>query len=121
MRTLLTHDPYFHRDPTKAWHTFVCGQWPCKWIACPDADQPPFVTAYRKRFTLEQAATVRAHVSADERYELFLDGQRIGRGSERGDKDHWFYETYDLTPVSYTHLRAHETPEHLVCRLLLEK
>src|SRR5678816_1060989 len=24
-------------------------------------------------------------------------------------------------PVSYTHLRAHETPEHLVCRLLLEK
>eukprot|EP00658_Telonema_sp_P-2_P052792 TRINITY_DN41075_c0_g1_i1.p1 TRINITY_DN41075_c0_g1~~TRINITY_DN41075_c0_g1_i1.p1 ORF type:complete len:111 (-),score=18.62 TRINITY_DN41075_c0_g1_i1:124-456(-) len=26
-----------------------------------------------------------------------------------------------LQPVSYTHLRAHETPEHLVCRLLLEK
>ena len=26
-----------------------------------------------------------------------------------------------LASVSYTHLRAHETPEHLVCRLLLEK
>eukprot|EP00658_Telonema_sp_P-2_P017650 TRINITY_DN16881_c0_g1_i3.p1 TRINITY_DN16881_c0_g1~~TRINITY_DN16881_c0_g1_i3.p1 ORF type:complete len:303 (-),score=43.30 TRINITY_DN16881_c0_g1_i3:18-926(-) len=26
-----------------------------------------------------------------------------------------------LFTVSYTHLRAHETPEHLVCRLLLEK
>src|SRR5678816_3878235 len=25
-----------------------------------------------------------------------------------------------LLTVSYTHLRAHETPEHLVCRLLLE-
>src|SRR5678815_5172767 len=25
----------------------------------------------------------------------------------------------DEIPVSYTHLRAHETPEHLVCRLLL--
>src|SRR5678816_1325164 len=25
-----------------------------------------------------------------------------------------------LPSVSYTHLRAHETPEHLVCRLLLE-
>src|SRR5678815_5440007 len=24
----------------------------------------------------------------------------------------------DIAPVSYTHLRAHETPEHLVCRLL---
>ena len=27
----------------------------------------------------------------------------------------------ETAPVSYTHLRAHETPEHLVCRLLLEK
>eukprot|EP00831_Metopus_contortus_P014329 TRINITY_DN15930_c0_g1_i1.p2 TRINITY_DN15930_c0_g1~~TRINITY_DN15930_c0_g1_i1.p2 ORF type:complete len:124 (-),score=34.13 TRINITY_DN15930_c0_g1_i1:83-454(-) len=27
----------------------------------------------------------------------------------------------DLIPVSYTHLRAHETSLHLVCRLLLEK
>eukprot|EP00658_Telonema_sp_P-2_P073696 TRINITY_DN62809_c0_g1_i1.p1 TRINITY_DN62809_c0_g1~~TRINITY_DN62809_c0_g1_i1.p1 ORF type:complete len:130 (-),score=49.62 TRINITY_DN62809_c0_g1_i1:117-506(-) len=27
----------------------------------------------------------------------------------------------NLRAVSYTHLRAHETPEHLVCRLLLEK
>ena len=26
-----------------------------------------------------------------------------------------------MNPVSYTHLRAHETPEQLVCRLLLEK
>src|SRR5678815_3586027 len=25
-----------------------------------------------------------------------------------------------IISVSYTHLRAHETPEHLVCRLLLE-
>src|SRR5678816_1720465 len=27
----------------------------------------------------------------------------------------------DTQTVTYTHLRAHETPEHLVCRLLLEK
>src|SRR5674536_124817 len=25
--------------------------------------------------------------------------------------------TTEVRPVSYTHLRAHETPEHLVCRL----
>src|SRR5678816_1755416 len=30
-------------------------------------------------------------------------------------------EKLQQEPVSYTHLRAHETPEHLVCRLLLEK
>src|SRR5665254_4215 len=28
--------------------------------------------------------------------------------------------TFSIYSVSYTHLRAHETPEHLVCRLLLE-
>ena len=31
-----------------------------------------------------------------------------------------FFGTF-LTPVSYTHLRAHETGRNLVCRLLLEK
>eukprot|EP00658_Telonema_sp_P-2_P007864 TRINITY_DN12930_c0_g1_i2.p1 TRINITY_DN12930_c0_g1~~TRINITY_DN12930_c0_g1_i2.p1 ORF type:complete len:500 (-),score=97.15 TRINITY_DN12930_c0_g1_i2:11-1510(-) len=35
------------------------------------------------------------------------------------DEVEWFEE--DVHAVSYTHLRAHETPEHLVCRLLLEK
>ena len=28
---------------------------------------------------------------------------------------------FKSTPVSYTHLRAHETRHDLVCRLLLEK
>src|SRR5678810_754859 len=28
---------------------------------------------------------------------------------------------FTMTPVSYTHLRAHETGRNLVCRLLLEK
>ena len=29
--------------------------------------------------------------------------------------------THNMQPVSYTHLRAHETRGNLVCRLLLEK
>eukprot|EP00658_Telonema_sp_P-2_P010372 TRINITY_DN13914_c0_g2_i4.p1 TRINITY_DN13914_c0_g2~~TRINITY_DN13914_c0_g2_i4.p1 ORF type:complete len:402 (+),score=54.14 TRINITY_DN13914_c0_g2_i4:793-1998(+) len=33
----------------------------------------------------------------------------------------YLYRWYTSRTVSYTHLRAHETPEHLVCRLLLEK
>ena len=31
------------------------------------------------------------------------------------------YPPKDKKPVSYTHLRAHETDSYLVCRLLLEK
>jgi len=96
MRTIITHDPYLHLKEDKAWSSFNAGRWPCHWIGCPEAGDPPFATAYRKRFLLDKAAAIRVHVSADERYELFLDGERIGRGSERGDKDNWFYETYDL-------------------------
>lgn len=57
------------------------------------------MTAYRCRFALDAPLTLRLHVTADERYELFLDGMRIGRGSERGDAGNWFFETYDL-PLS---------------------
>src|SRR5678816_440930 len=41
-------------------------------------------------------------------------GECINRGT-------FAFITNAVYPVSYTHLRAHETPEHLVCRLLLEK
>jgi hypothetical protein len=43
------------------------------------------------------------HVTADERYELYLDNVYIGRGSERGDERHWFYETYDLPLAAGAH------------------
>ena len=35
--------------------------------------------------------------------------------------DFHFSTSYTTRPVSYTHLRAHETFHDLVCRLLLEK
>src|SRR5674536_276687 len=45
-----------------------------------------------------------------------------GTGGRAGDKTNGVPVNLaiGLTSVSYTHLRAHETPEHLVCRLLLE-
>src|SRR5674536_390815 len=43
-------------------------------------------------------------------------------GQKRGVSQVYFTPTScHVMAVSYTHLRAHETPEHLVCRLLLEK
>ena len=44
--------------------------------------------------------------------EIFEGGQ---------DNPLWRASVTTDSTVSYTHLRAHETPEHLVCRLLLEK
>lgn len=97
MRVTITDDPYKYLDEGKDW--INRGKWPCKWVSCKDTGEAPFVATYRKRFSLDTDATIRAHVSADERYELFLDGERIGRGSERGDRNNWYYETYDI-PMS---------------------
>jgi alpha-L-rhamnosidase len=94
-RVFLTEDPYAATAETQAWNRR--GIWPCKWIACAGSQQTPFVCAFRLPFRLETAATIRIHVTADERYELFVDGERVARGSERGDRDHWYFETYDLT------------------------
>lgn len=61
------------------------GRWPCNWISGAAFQQAPAVTAYRLRFYMKEADIVRVHVSADERYELYIDGIMSGRGSERGD------------------------------------
>ena len=70
---------------------------------------------------IEKADTVDAHRTvpptgeAVRRLQVVLTPYRDAAG-----RDHEARVVH-LTPVSYTHLRAHETPEHLVCRLLLEK
>ncbi|KQI09585.1 hypothetical protein K777_09835, partial [Campylobacter coli CVM 41970] len=45
----------------------------------------------------------------------------VRQGFSQGSNVNPVTEMVGLIAVSYTHLRAHETPEHLVCRLLLEK
>jgi len=94
MRVLIDKDPFSHRTADVSISDRFC--WPCSWIECGPAGEPPFVTAFRRCFTLDAARKVRIHVSADERYELFLDGERVGRGSERGDVNNWFFETYEF-------------------------
>lgn len=74
------------------------------WISPHRLESPPEVTAYRLRFDLPQATVIRAHVSADERYLLFIDGKRVGRGPERGSDRIWFYETYDLDLTAGPHI-----------------
>src|SRR5664280_3112779 len=61
-----------------------------------------------QRDDLQCVAAVRANAPASR---LIIDANEA-----------WSQRDYeDLTPVSYTHLRAHETVLDLVCRLLLEK
>jgi hypothetical protein len=87
------------------------GRFPADWITHPEADTratddlgEAIVMAFRLPFVVDASKTIRIHVSADERYELSLDGNRLGRGPERGDRVNWFLETYDLDLPAGEHL-----------------
>src|SRR5678815_667474 len=59
-----------------------------------------------------------AIISTCNRTEVYCDTAEP-RQALRWLADYHQLKAQHLDPVSYTHLRAHETPEHLVCRLLL--
>src|SRR5678815_4274657 len=52
---------------------------------------------------------------------LSLTPRAINVSATPGEIELRLSEGVVVEQISYTHLRAHETPEHLVCRLLLEK
>jgi alpha-L-rhamnosidase len=70
--------------------------WPISWITLPNAGEPPYVLGFRLIVDQPHDTTLRCHVTADERYELFLNGELIARGSERGSAEAWYYETLDI-------------------------
>lgn len=70
--------------------------WSARWIRPPATLLRPFVAAFRLRLLLAEDTVARIVVSADERYDLFIDGVRVGRGPERSDPLHWAYEAYEL-------------------------
>lgn len=75
--------------------------WSAQWISHPTAPLREPITLHFKK-TLE-IGTVPAHylveVSADNRFVLYLNGERVGDGPARGDITHWRYETFDLGPM----------------------
>lgn len=75
--------------------------WPSQWITCPGAEpRGPGVYHFRKRVFLQaKPGHYVVHVSADNRFILFVNGVRVGDGPSRGDLDHWRYETFDLAPL----------------------
>ena len=69
--------------------------WRARWIrAAGDEGAKPGVWAFRRLFRLDKAAEIVLQVTADQRYDLWVDGVWAGFGSERGLHNSWFYETY---------------------------
>ena len=67
----------------------------------PEAATPSHyqVRLFRRPFRVGDAKSSRltVSVSADSRYLFFCNGRLVGRGPAKGDVNHHFYETYELT------------------------
>jgi len=96
-RIILTNDPFVeHRRNDEFWEA--------SWISRPDSQQVhALVTLYRLRLHLPQPRTLRLHLSGDEWFEFFCDGQLVLRGPAIGSPRRWFYETLSLDLSARTH------------------
>jgi alpha-L-rhamnosidase len=74
--------------------------WKASWITHPTAPlREPVVLHFRRSLELgSKPARYVVHVSADNRFILYVNGHRVGDGPARGDLPHWRYETFDLAP-----------------------
>ncbi len=74
--------------------------WPASWVAHPTASLYDYgVFHFKRDFQLAaRPARFIVHVSADNRYQLFVNGQRIMEGPSTDDLEHWRFETVDLAP-----------------------
>ena len=75
--------------------------WSAQWISHPTAPlKDPITLHFKKQLALAVApGQFVVHVSADNRFVLYVNGQRVGDGPARGDLAHWRYETFDLAPL----------------------
>lgn len=56
------------------------------------------VIQFARRFSAaDLKLPFRIHVTADQRYKLYLDGEFVGLGPQRGDLDRWYFDSYDLS------------------------
>ncbi|GAC1310014.1 MAG: hypothetical protein NVSMB24_26510 [Mucilaginibacter sp.] len=74
--------------------------WNTHWIAAAnDAGTGYGVYYFRKSIDLvAKPASFIIHVSADNRYKLYVNGTLVSLGPARGDTYYWNYETVDLAP-----------------------
>lgn len=74
--------------------------WSAKWITVPGAPPKDYgVYHFRKIIELDaKPASFIVHISADNRYKFFVNGEWVCWGPARGDIYHWNFETIDLAP-----------------------
>ena len=75
-------------------------QWKADWITVPQTNPTGYgVYYFRKEIELASVPKMYSvHVSADNRYKLFVNEKLVSLGPARGDLQHWNFETVNLAP-----------------------
>jgi hypothetical protein len=78
----------------------ISDHWNAQWISHPSASLLDYgVFHFRKQLELNaQPGEFIIHISDDNRYRLFVNGNPVCFGPARGDLSHWFYESIDISP-----------------------
>ena len=99
--SLIAAEGYAQTTPGSASLDSPHRDWHASWVTHPTAPlREPMVLRFRRALTLEAIpASYRVRVSADNRFVLYVNGQRVGDGPARGDLAHWRYELFDLAPL----------------------
>lgn len=100
-RVILNRDPYADRFASQ--NQWTRGHWPAHWIIPATPALSPQAHEFRLRFDVTHPTTTRIHVCADERFELFLDGLRVGRGPDHGDANNTFFISYEIDLAAGKH------------------
>lgn len=67
------------------------------WVWHPDLREDDVaVLRFARVFTVDTTTSFRMHVSADQRYELSLNGESVSAGPHRSDLAHWSFASFDV-------------------------
>ncbi|HMI66073.1 MAG TPA: hypothetical protein VK517_08565, partial [Cyclobacteriaceae bacterium] len=84
------------QTPSSRWTT---DRWEALWIAPQEEGTRYGIYHFRRKFSLaNQPTRFVIHLSADNRYRLFVNGEYVTEGPQISDLRHWRFESLDIAP-----------------------
>ncbi len=73
--------------------------WQAKWIAGPEIENNTYFYFRKEVLLRSNPKTVSVYITADTRYQLFVNGAFVGRGPVQSQPFFHYYDEFDLTPI----------------------
>ena len=67
------------------------------WMQPANPPSSPYIAVFRCRFSVDEKTKIPFRFSADECCQLFIDGNWLMAGAERGTPQHWYYQNGEIS------------------------